>query len=121
MTKISVAALFYVLGMLNVTASFAQARPDFVLVNRTGVDIQELYVAPHDSDDWQEDILGQDVLLDGDRVNIRFARKEKTKLWDLRVTDDSGNSIEWENFDLTKVSRITLYMDKKGNVRADLD
>ena len=40
------------------------AEQDFSLVNATGYEISELYVAPSQTSDWQEDVLGQDVLAD---------------------------------------------------------
>lgn len=50
---------------------------DFTLVNDTGVEIHHVYISPHDSDAWGEDILGEDTLADGDSVHIKFSRKEK--------------------------------------------
>ena len=38
---------------------------DFSLVNKTGVDIDEVNVSPAKSNDWGPDILGQDVLENG--------------------------------------------------------
>src|SRR5947209_7460508 len=84
------------LSMLLVPAAFAQGKQDFTLHNATGVEIHELYVSPHSSDDWEEDVLGQDTLADGDSVDITFSRKERAKLWDLKVVDSKGNSITWE-------------------------
>ena len=46
---------------------------DFTLVNRTGVEIHKVYASPHSSDDWEEDILGDDTLSDGESVNITFS------------------------------------------------
>lgn len=34
----------------------------FTLVNRTGVEIYELYLSPASVDDWQEDVLNVDTL-----------------------------------------------------------
>src|SRR2546421_8099936 len=85
------------LSMLLAPAAFAQGKQDFALHNETGVEINELYVSPHSSDDWEEDILGQDTLASGESVEIHFSRKEKSKLWDLKVVDKQGNSITWEN------------------------
>src|SRR5205085_10958237 len=69
----------------NQTASDTQtAKQDFTLVNATGVEIHELYVTPHKSNDWEEDVLGQDTLPDGDSVTIHFSPRERAKMWDLR-------------------------------------
>lgn len=92
---------------------------DFTLVNDTGFDIHSVYVAPHSSDDWEEDVLGRDTLDDGESVDITFSRKEKTKMWDLRVEDEDGASYEWENLNLLEISNVTLHY-KKGKAWADL-
>ncbi len=90
---------------------------DFTLVNSTGVEINKLFVSPHDKDDWEEDILGQDTLASGQTLDIKFDRDEKSALWDLRVEDTQGNAIEWENLNLLEISKITLYYEN-GKARA---
>jgi len=90
---------------------------DFTLVNSTGVEINKLFVSPHEKDDWEEDILGQDTLPSGQSVHIKFSREEKAAMWDLRVEDPQGNSIVWENLNLLEISKITLYYEN-GKARA---
>ena len=92
---------------------------DFTLINKTGVEIHKLFTAPHSSDDWEEDVLGEDVLPSGQQVEIQFSPKEKAAMWDLRVEDDEGNSIEWENLDLLEISSVTLHYSK-GKAWADV-
>lgn len=108
------------LSMLLAPAVFAQGKQDFTLVNLTGVEINELYVSPHSADDWEEDILGQDTLSNNDSVEITFSRTEKAKLWDLKVVDSKGNSIEWESLNLLEISKVTLHY-KNGKAWADLE
>lgn len=93
---------------------------DFTLVNKTGVEIYSVYVSPHDADDWQDDVLDEDTLDDGEQVDITFSRKERTEMWDLRIEDEDGDSLEWENLDLTEVSKVTLH-SKKGKNWADVE
>ena len=83
------------------------------LVNKTGLAINELYVSPSDDDEWGEDILGQDILKNGEKVEIEFARKEKTCKWDLKVIDEDDDPIVWEAIDLCKASEITLKYEGK--------
>ena len=95
--------------------SAAGAAQDFTLVNKTGVEIDKVFISPHDADDWEEDILGQDTLPDGQNVEVKFDRDETAAKWDLRIEDKQGNDIEWENLDLLKISKLTLrYKDGKG-------
>ena len=107
------------LSLLLAPAAFAQGKQDFTLHNQTGVEIHELYVSPHSSDDWEEDILGEDTLPNGESVDIHFSRKEHAKLWDLKVVDKEGNSITWENLNLLEISDVTLHY-KNGKAWADL-
>ena len=102
------AGIFYFPGVSTVEVS-AQADQDFLLVNKTGIEIYALYVTPHNSDDWGDDILGADTLAANADIEIVFHRKEKAKLWDLRIEDEDGSFIEWENFNLLKISKVTLY------------
>ena len=86
-------------------------KQDFTLHNQTGVEIHNLQVTPHDQDDWGEDILGRDTLASGQSVEITFSPKEKAANWDLKVTDQDGNSIEWENLNLLEISEVTLHFN----------
>jgi hypothetical protein len=90
---------------------------DFTLVNSTGVEINKLYVSPHEKDDWEEDVLGQDTLPSGQSVHIKFKREEEAAMWDLRVEDTQGNFIVWENLNLLEISKVTLYYEN-GKARA---
>jgi hypothetical protein len=93
---------------------------DFTLVNDTGVVIDKLYISPHDSDDWEEDILGADTLPSGESLEIKFHRAEKAPVWDLRIEDSKGNSIEWENLNLLEIAKITLnYKDGKATAKTE--
>jgi len=92
---------------------------DFTVVNKTGIEIHQLFVTPHDSDDWEDDILGEDTLANGEQVDIKFSRKEKADMWDLKVVDADGNEVTWENLDLLSISTVTLHY-KKGKSWADV-
>lgn len=91
----------------------AQGKQDFVLVNSTGLIIAELYVSPNDEDEWGEDILGKDVLNNGEKAEIVFSRSEKTCSWDLKIVDEDDDEVVWEKIDLCKASHITLKYEGK--------
>lgn len=108
---------FYLFIFLFIGVSFnhfAQGKQDFTLVNKTGVVIHNVYITAHDADDWGEDILGQDVFGDGEETDIEFDKIEDVCKWDLRISDEEGNAIEWEGIDLCKWSVVTLYWDGKN-------
>lgn len=106
--------------MLLIPTTFARGKQDFTLVNATGVEIHRVYVSPHSTNDWEEDILGQETLPDGDSVLITFDRNERAAKWDLRIEDKQGNAIEWENLNLLEISKVTLHY-KNGRAWADVE
>lgn len=91
----------------------AKGKQDFTLINKTGVTIHKVFVSPHTTDDWEENILEKDTLKSGEEIDITFDREETAAMWDLRVEDSQGNSIEWENLNLLKIEEVTLFYDAK--------
>jgi hypothetical protein len=83
-------------------------KQDFVLVNQTKLEIHEVYVSASDKDDWEEDILGEDVLPDGDKVTIHFSKREKACVYDLKVVNEKKKEFVWEDIDLCKATKVTL-------------
>lgn len=118
--RVKALIVFCAIVALLCPAAFAQGKQDFTLVNLTGVEIHELYVSPHSTNDWEEDVLGQDTLPSGESVNITFSPKERAKLWDLKVVDGKGNSIEWTSLNLLEIEKVTLHY-KNGKAWADLE
>jgi len=109
------ASLLAFAGLMTPAAA-QEARQDFTLVNRTGHDISEVYVSPNKSDDWEEDVLGDDELEDGDSTTIRFKRATRTCMWDLKVvySDDDSSAI-WKDIDLCRVSKITIRYNRSSD------
>jgi hypothetical protein len=92
------------------------AKQDFRLVNKTGYELKALYVSPSKSDDWEDDVLGQDTLADGEAVNVHFSPKTHTCKWDLKVTySDDDSSAVWHNIDLCTVEKITIKYNRKSD------
>jgi hypothetical protein len=91
------------------------ARGDLIITNLTGTKINALYLSPSDSPDWQENVLGRDVLRDGDTAAIRFRSRVQPPLWDLRV-DAGVYRAEWLRLDRTKIAAIALRLGKNGAV-----
>jgi len=114
--KISALAICVLVASFSMPA-VAQSKLDFTLMNDTGLIISELYVSPNTSDDWEEDVLGRDVLNHGESLDISFSRTEKSCLWDLKIIDEDKDAVEWEQLDLCKAEHITL-MYKNGKATA---
>jgi hypothetical protein len=112
MKRVMVACVLAVFATISASAT---ARPnlDFKLINKTGLTIDQVYVSPSDDDEWGEDVLGQDVLGNGESVDIEFSRKETKCKWDLKVVDSDKDEIEWTEIDLCKAEEITLKYEGK--------
>ena len=119
--KIIAATLFAVGFVTGVCAQ--EAKQDFTLVNKTGYDLSEVYVSPSKSNNWEEDVLGEDKLPDGDSQHIVFHRSEKTCKWDLKVVyADDDSAAVWNSIDLCTVAKITIrYNRKSGDTSAIFD
>jgi len=112
MKRIKFAILACALTAVSLTASVAASSQrrvlDFTLVNSTKYTILELYVSPTNDDKWGEDVLGEDILKPGEKLDISFSRGETTCMWDLKIVDEDKDEVEWEKFNLCEASEITL-------------
>lgn len=108
---------------LAASASVAFAgQQDFVLLNKTGYTVSEVYVSSSASDDWEEDVLGQDVLANGQRVEINFETSERACLFDLKVVYSDGDTAIWQALNLCKVSVVAISYDRRtGETTAETD
>ena len=98
-------------------ATAQQAKQDFVLVNKTGYDISEIYLSAAKSDSWEEDLLADDDdnFGDGESKAIHFMSRVKSCLWDLKVVyDEDDSSAIWHDINLCEVSKITLRYNSKS-------
>ncbi|WP_448205761.1 hypothetical protein [Azospirillum sp. sgz302134] len=112
LAKVSVAAaaLFLVHGA-------AQAgQQDFTILNKTGYALKHIYVSESHSNSWDEDVLGRDILNDGESFELAFAKGEKTCNWDMKVAYDDGETAVWENLNLCQISKLTLRWNKSTGV-----
>ena len=115
--KFALIASAMLVSAFTATTAYAQSRQDFLLINRTGYDISEVYISPSKADDWEEDILGsEDNLDDGAEKMIRFKRVGKTCMWDLKVVyDEDDSSAVWHDINLCDVSKITIRYNRKSD------
>ncbi len=113
MKKYLVMVLAALMVMVCSPAVFAEdgtnAALNFTLANQTGVTIHRLQMSPSTTANWEEDMLGSEVMADGTERAITFSGyRSDVTLWDLRVTDGEGTSIEWRGLDLTAITKLTL-------------
>ncbi|TAN46719.1 MAG: hypothetical protein EPN21_19755 [Methylococcaceae bacterium] len=111
------------LAFVATSSAWAAGKQDFTLINKTGYEIDQVYVSAASTSDWEEDILGQDTLGNGERVNINFPRGSRGCKFDLKVvySDDESEAV-WEDIDLCTVEKITIKWNKKsGETSATFD
>jgi hypothetical protein len=99
-------------------AGAQDAKQDFKLVNKTGYELKALYVAPSKSDDWQDDILGQDTLADGEgrqrpfqpqgpNLRVGFEGRLQRRRFERGVEQDRP---------LQSIEKITIHYNRKNDV-----
>ena len=110
LTKLPLAALcrFATLS----TSAFANDA-DFKMVNKTGYQIDSVYVSRASIANWGKDIMGKEALGDGDAVNITFPHGGSACKFDIKVEYKDGDSAEWSDVDLCQYETISLFWDGK--------
>lgn len=89
---------------------------DFKLVNKTGYQIDEVYVSSVNSKNWGNDIMGTGTLAANASVNITFTAPANVCRWDLMVKYSDASTAEWNNLNLCSISTVSLFWDAKGQV-----
>lgn len=85
------------LCMTNAMAENSTPEDKFVVItNYSDRDIFYLYVSPESSGDWEEDVLGEDVLLAGDDIRINLYGYDEC-MFDIKaVYDNDEEEISWD-------------------------
>ena len=105
------------IALLSNSASAGDA--DFTLTNRTGYDIDSVYVVPSKQRDWGIDRLGKNILADGRSRFIAFNKSGNTCIYDLSVGwvgYSASEDVVWERINLCQINTITLRYNEKTKV-----
>ena len=89
-----------------VAPAFAQELA-FTLDNQSSGDINELYVSTLDSNSWEEDILGQDVLAAGEQATITLSNTDGRCEFDVRLVYDDGSITDERKINLCDLEDST--------------
>lgn len=90
------------------SATVGTARQNFSVVNATGHVVTTLNVSPTSENEWGPDILGQDVLQNGQTAQIVFDRAETQCNYDIKATYDDGDTTDMRNVNLCTVGTVNL-------------
>ena len=89
------------------TAAYA-AQQDFTITNHTGQTVMTLNVSPTSENSWGPDILGVDVLGNGESAEVSFDRDQDECVWDIRVTYEDGDTGDWRGINLCETTDVEL-------------
>jgi hypothetical protein len=103
--------LLSVISIMLFAGSSWAGQQDFVLVNETGLTIDQFFCSPTTTEDWEEDVLGAETLPDGESIKIEFSTEEDVCEWDLKIIDEDGDEIIWTKINLCKTTKVTLYYE----------
>ncbi len=80
----------------------------FMLDNQSSSAVQEFYASPVGVDDWEEDILGADILPAGVASRITIADAREVCEYDLKIVFDDGSELEELEIDLCETGSYTV-------------
>ena len=93
------------------------ADQDFKVVNKTGYQIDSVFLSTPNDNDWGSDVMGQESLGDGEVANITFSKGTRACKWDMKVVyhDDDSTAV-WKALDLCSISKVSLFWNDKTQV-----
>ncbi|BFM19115.1 hypothetical protein [Gilvimarinus japonicus] len=106
MKKLAVLWVLLCLGSLSAYADNMYVK----VTNNTGSDIYHLYVSSVGSDEWEEDVLDVDVLLDGETVTVSLKGYSNPK-FDVQAEDEDGDTYTIENINVKKYDLVLTLDD----------
>lgn len=66
---------------------------EFLFENNSSYSIIELYASPSNVKQWEEDILGQDILEAGESARVTIRDGRRTCEYDLKIVFEDGDEI----------------------------
>jgi len=86
--------------------------PVITVVNNTGYTCYYLYLSPVTTDDWEEELLGDDILPSGQSVKVRLEYPlSRENRYDFKMINLNGNSYTKWNVLLTEGAVVTFTFD----------
>lgn len=89
------------------------ADQDFKVVNKTGYQIDSIYLSTPNDNDWGTDVMGQEALADDESANITFGKRTTACKWDMKVVYHDDDTAVWKALDLCSISKVSLFWNSK--------
>lgn len=83
-------------------------KQDVTVVNKTAKPIHHVYISDEKTDDWEEDVLGDDVLQPGQSVKVTFDNNTKACIWDFKAVDADGKEYFLMKANLCQLNTINI-------------
>ncbi|WP_122464711.1 MULTISPECIES: hypothetical protein [Brevundimonas] len=77
------------------------------IINDTGRTIMYFYASRQGVDSWEEDILGSDILEDGDSVTANIDDGSRACRYDFKAVFEDGQSLERYNINVCEITTYT--------------
>jgi len=93
-------------------AASAQAQQDYYIdvTNNTGYTIFYLNVSPGDAQSWEEDVLGDEVIMTGDTVRVDLTGYN-SPIFDVRAIDEDGDSYTFFGINVAEQDLVITLAD----------
>ncbi len=78
----------------------------FALHNTTSVDLVEFYASPTSADDWEEDMLGENILAAGDSANVTIG-DDRGCDYDVKSVFADGDEVE-DTINICEIGEYTI-------------
>ena len=80
---------------------------NFTLINDTDGVLTHFYTSPADTDVWEEDVFGADVLGSGESIAITIADGRDNCVYDMRMIFDDGTELT-DTHDMCEMGSYTI-------------
>lgn len=97
--------------------AFAAAGKKINIFNGAQYDFYTLYLSPTNANDWEENVLKEGTLPNGNKYELEASRTAKAEAWDIKVTNKAGETATWIGVPLNKAGQVTLLPDGQYNCR----
>lgn len=100
--KLATNARLWLMLLATLWAGQATAADYYVdISNQTGYTIMYMYVSPSDAQNWEEDVLGSQVLPTGQGRRV-WLRNYHSPMFDIRLVDEDGDTYTFWQVDVSR-------------------
>lgn len=99
----------------NTASSCVETTLPLKVANNTGNAIAAIYIAKTATSAWSENIIPDEIIRDGEAIDVQVERGGVFYLWDMRVIDSGLDETVIERLPLSDIYELELLPDAKAN------